>query len=78
MAAGRGVQVPVELDPEAWHTGRIEIVGDSMRVVVDGEPVGLLQSPGIAHATKASVHFTVPGEGMEFDDVQVWQAKPLP
>ncbi len=78
MAAGRGVQVPVELDPEAWHTGRIEIVGDSMRVVVDGEPIGLLQSPGIAHATKASVHFTVPGEGMAFDEVRVWQAKPLP
>jgi len=36
------------------------------------------QSPGMAHATKASVHFTVTGEWMEFDDVRVWQAKPLP
>ena len=76
MAAGRGVNVPVNLDPAAWHTARIEILGDAMRVVVDDSPLGLLRSPGIGHGSKASVHFTVPGEGMEFDDVQVWQAKP--
>jgi hypothetical protein len=49
-----------------------------MRVVIDEEPAGLLQSPGLGHASKASVHFTVLGEGMEFDDVHLWHATPLP
>lgn len=78
MAAGRGMVVPRELDRDAWHTGRIEIVGEQMRVVIDEEPAGLLQSPGLGHASKASVHFTVLGEGMEFDDVHLWHATPLP
>ena len=75
MASGRGVAVPIKITLDAWHTGRIEIVGGQMRVAVDDTPVGLLTSPGLAHPTKSSVHFTVPGSGMEFDDVRLWRAE---
>jgi hypothetical protein len=40
---------------------------------VDGRPAGVLESPGIGHPTKTSVHFTVPGAGVLFDDVRIWQ-----
>jgi hypothetical protein len=53
----------------------IELKGDQMRVLLDGKPVGYLQSPGIAHETKSSFHFTVNGKGVLFDDVRIWQAR---
>ena len=42
-----------------------------MKVAVDGKPVAKLRSPGIAHETKTSFHFTVNGSGMRFDDVRI-------
>jgi hypothetical protein len=65
----------VKIEPKKWHTATIEVVGDQMRVSVDGEPVGYLKSPGIAHDTKTSFHFTVPGKGVLFDDVKIWKAR---
>ncbi|MGA0039377.1 MAG: arylsulfatase [Pirellulales bacterium] len=76
MTSGRGLAVPLKLAVDDWHTGRVEIVAGQMRVVVNGHPVGLLRSPGLAHPTKSSVHFTVPGDGMEFDDVRLWRVAP--
>jgi hypothetical protein len=46
-----------------------------MRVVIDGRPAGYLQSPGIAHETKGSFHFTVNGPGVQFDDLKIWRAR---
>ena len=57
------------------HDARIEIVGDLMKVAVDGKPVAELRSPGIAHETKTSFHFTVSGPGMRFDDVHIRAAR---
>jgi arylsulfatase A-like enzyme len=73
MILGRGCTVPIAVDPEAWHEVTIEIVGERMQVTVDGRPAGVLESPGIGHPTKTSVHFTVPGAGVLFDDVRIWQ-----
>ena len=53
----------------------IEVVGDEMRVSLDGEAIGYLKSPGLAHPTKESIHFTVNGIGTQFDDVKIWQAQ---
>ena len=37
----------------------------------DGKPLAKLESPGIAHETKSSFHFTVNGPGVSFDDVKI-------
>ena len=63
------------VEPGKWHTVRIELFGDRLRVTMDNEPAGELTSPGIAHETKSSFHFTVNGPGVLFDDVHIWAAK---
>ena len=75
LLVGRSAAVNRELEPKKWHDVTIEIVGDRMRVTMDGQPAGELQSPGIAHETKSSFHFTVNGAGVLFDNVRIWQAK---
>lgn len=75
LLVGRGSSAPLGIDPNAWHAVTIEVVGDQLRVVVDGKPAGYLKSPGIAHETKSSFHFTVNGPGVLFDDVHIWKAK---
>lgn len=75
LIAGRGSVSNFAITPGAWHEVAIEISGDRMRVVVDGKPAGFLQSPGIAHPTKESFHFTVNGPGVRFDDVKIHAAQ---
>lgn len=72
---GRATSAAVKLEEDAWHDARVEIVGDLMKVAVDGKPVAELRSPGIAHETKTSFHFTVNGPGMRFDDVRIRAAR---
>lgn len=75
LLTGRGSAVNRVIEPKKWHSVRIEILGDLLRVTVDGEPAGDLKSPGIAHETKESFHFTVNGPGVLFDDVRIWEAR---
>ncbi len=75
LVAGAASTAEVKIEPKKWHTATVEVVGDQMRVSVDGEPVGYLKSSGIAHDTKTSFHFTVPGKGVLFDDVKIWKAR---
>lgn len=75
LLEGRGSIVPQEVTADGWHEATIEIVGDRMQVSYDGKPVGFLQSPGLAHETKESFHFTVNGPGVVFDDVKIWKAE---
>ena len=75
LLIGRGTATNITIDPKSWHRVTIEILGDQMKVTLDGKPAGLLRSPGIAHETKESFHFTVNGPGVLFDDIRIWQAK---
>jgi hypothetical protein len=75
LLAGRSVAVPMTIEQQRWYLATIEIAGDQMRVSVDGRPIGDLRSPGIAHETKTSFHFTVSGPGVVFDDVRIWKAR---
>lgn len=72
LLEGRGKTIKRETDSNRWYEMQIEIVGDEMRVVLDGEAIGYLKSPGLAHPTKESVHFTVNGSGTLFDEVKIW------
>ena len=78
LIKGRDASGAVKIEQKTWYAVAIEIVGDRMRVCLDGKPVAFLQSPGIAHETKTSFHFTVNGPGVLFDDVRIWKAKPGP
>jgi hypothetical protein len=75
LLQGRTAVVKVPVESSRWYNMRIEIVGDRMRVSLDDEPVGFLQSPGLAHPTKESLHFTVIGRDTLFDNVRIWKAK---
>lgn len=75
LLEGRSSTAKVEVAQERWYQLDIEIVADEMRVSLDGEAIGHLKSPGLAHPTKESVHFTVNGTGAHFDDVRIWKAK---
>lgn len=66
---------PLKIEQQRWYAVAIELVDDRMRVSLDGRPVGFLKSPGLAHETKASFHFTVPGKAIHFDDVGIWRAR---
>lgn len=75
LLIGRGAVTNITLDPEPWHSVTITILGDHLHVTLDGQPVGDLTSPGIAHETKQSFHFTVNGPGVLFDDVRIRAVK---
>lgn len=75
LLVGRSAAGAIQLEQKRWHHAVIEIVGDRMRVSVDGRAVAFLQSPGLAHDSKSSFHFTVNGPGLRFDEVRIWQAR---
>ncbi len=74
LVAGRSQNVPMKLDPMRWYQLAIEIVGDEMRVSLDGKAVGYLKSSGLAHPMKSDFYFAVSGKDALFDDVQIWAA----
>lgn len=75
LLKGRGTIVKMDTEQKRWYSMIIEIVGDEMRVSLDGQPIGFLRSPGLAHPTKESVHFTVNGKETHFDEGKIWEAK---
>ena len=77
-AAGRTRGFPIKLDPTRWYDLTIEIVGDEMRVSLDGKAVGYLKSSGFAHPMKSNFYFAVSGQDALFDDVRIWAAEPTP
>ncbi len=76
LVAGRSKNIPMKIDPERWYQLGIEIVGDVMRVSLDGKAVGSLQSSGIAHPMKSDFYLAVSGKDALFDEVGIWAAEP--
>lgn len=72
LIAGRSVGILANLEPGRWYLLGIEIVGDEMRVSLDGKAVGFLKSSGIAHPVKSDFYFSVSGKDAFFDDVRIW------
>ncbi len=69
------LMVPMKLETQQWHTIGVEIVGDQMRVVLDGVPIGFLKSPGLAHEKKPDFKLSVSGKQALFDDLRIWSVK---
>lgn len=74
LAAPHSTGAKINLEQKRWYSVIIEVMGDQMRVSLDGTPIACLKSGGVAHETKSSFHFTVNGKGVLFDDVKIWQA----
>lgn len=64
--------VPVKLETTHWYLVGVEIVGDQMRVTIDGQPIGFLKSPGLTHPAKSDFKISVSGKQALFDDLQIW------
>jgi hypothetical protein len=76
LMVGRQVTYPAKLEAGKWYTLVVETVGDTMRVTIDGKPMGFLKSSGIGHATKSKIELGVAGKDGIFDDIKVWDAEP--
>ena len=73
LLVGRSRNIPFKLKGNQWYRMRVSMVGEEMRLSVDGQPVGQLKSPGIGHKTKTDFGFTVKGTRIEFDSVRAWK-----
>ena len=73
LLVGRSRNIPFKLKANQWYRLRVTMIGEEMRLTVDGKELGLLRSPGIAHPTKSDFGFTVKGKQVEFDEVRVWK-----
>jgi hypothetical protein len=58
-----------------WHHVVITVSGDEIRCTVDGEELGSLRSPGIAHETKSWVRLQV-YRSISIDEVRFWRKDP--
>lgn len=67
----RSKSVKMSITPNDWHHAQIVVEDDMLRVAVDGGEFHTLKSPGIAHPTKTKFGFTVPGRGVDFDNVSI-------
>ena len=74
LLAGRSKNLPFKLKAKQWYKMRVTMIGEEMRLSVDGRELGVLRSPGIGHPTKSEFGFTVKGKQVEFDKVRVWKA----
>jgi hypothetical protein len=54
-----------------WHELQVTIQGDEISVAIDGQTVGSLHSPGIAHPTKRQLRLSVPHNAV-VDDVKIY------
>ncbi len=68
--------LPLDLTANEWHTLRVTVEGDVMRVRIDDQAAEefSLQSEGIAHPTKRMITLAV-SQTATVDDVQVWRLK---
>jgi hypothetical protein len=65
-------RTPMKLEKSHWYLVGIEVVGDRMRVTIDGKPIGFLQSAGLTHATKSDFKISVSGKQALIDDLKIW------
>jgi hypothetical protein len=69
---GKTKVVPHVTEVGKWHELQVEIKGDELSVAIDGQAVGSLHSPGIAHPTKRMLRFSVPRNAV-VDDVKIYR-----
>ncbi|NCF94239.1 MAG: hypothetical protein GWQ05_25260 [Verrucomicrobiaceae bacterium] len=56
-----------------WNELTIEVKGDVLKVLIDGEAAGSLTSEGLDHPVKQNLAFSVPGSA-DIDDLKIWSS----
>ncbi len=69
---GKEKKIPAALAVGEWRDLLVKISGDELSVTVDGQRLGTLKSPGIAHPTKKILRLAVPRNAV-VDDVKIWR-----
>lgn len=69
VTAAARLDVPLAVGHGKWHHLVIEIQNDHLRANFDGQLIGDLRSPGIAHPWKNKWGFTVDAQRVFFDNV---------
>ena len=72
VLVGKEKKIPATLAVGEWHDLLVKISGDELAVTVDGQLMGTLKSPGIAHPTKRMLRLAVP-RNADVDDVKIWR-----
>lgn len=72
LAEGKTLTVPFEIEQGKWYQLAMEIVGDQMRVSIDGKEIGLLKSAGLTHPTKPDLRIGVWGKDGYIDDLKIY------
>lgn len=62
---------PVKLQKDKWYTVTVRIKGDLLQAFIDGNLIGSLRSPGIAHQTKDKIGLVTPKQSVHYDNVIV-------
>ena len=70
LVARKKKVIPVTLTPNEWHDLELVIEGETMRLAIDGQPVGQFTSEGIGHPTKSRLRLAVNREAW-VDDVKI-------
>lgn len=60
--------------PNEWHTLKLTIQDETMKLQIDGKPVGSFTSAGIGHPTKRRLRLSV-GREAWVDDIQITRLK---
>lgn len=64
---------PLSLEAGQWYTLDVDVVGDAVRVRIDGREIGSFKSEGFAHPTKRMLRLSVPHQAV-VDDVKIYSA----
>jgi len=68
---GKTKGVPHATELGKWHELQVTIQGDEISVSIDGQAIGSLHSPGVAHPTKRQLRLSVPHNAV-VDDVKIY------
>jgi hypothetical protein len=71
MLAGKTKRFPHMLETGSWHGLKIDMVGDTVTVYIDGKEIGAFSSAGFAHPTKRMLRLSVPKNAV-VDDLMVY------
>ncbi len=63
---------PAEISVGEWHTVKVEVDEDLLKVSIDGEEIGSFQSEGFAHPTKRHLRLAVHRNAV-VDDLKIWK-----
>lgn len=73
LTKGKSATSTAKVALNTWNELTIEVKGDVLKVLIDGEAAGSLTSEGLDHPVKQNLAFSVPGSA-DIDDLKIWSS----